>query len=141
MGCRLMSGMGQSRRFRPIRATSALRSLATRQRTSPEVRLVPATDIGDLNQSQFGALGHSAFSNSLVGLVELTGDLLAIPGMLKQGLGVPLAPARSIEKIASVDMDGAGKAGNRIDDRMDGIAPERLDILLAQRFPSCDLQL
>jgi len=40
-----MSALGQSRRFGPIRATSALPPIASIERTCREVRLVPIGDI------------------------------------------------------------------------------------------------
>ena len=40
-----MSAMGQSRRFCPIRATSAFPPIATIKRTFPDVRFVPLADI------------------------------------------------------------------------------------------------
>jgi hypothetical protein len=40
-----MTAVGQSRRFPPIRTTSAIHPIASKQRTSLDVRKVPTTDI------------------------------------------------------------------------------------------------
>jgi len=59
-----MSQLGQSRRFWPARATSALPPIATEQPTSPEVRKVPQGDIALLFGHLAGAPYSGAYPNA-----------------------------------------------------------------------------
>jgi len=66
-----------------------------------------------------------------VGFLELAQNTIDITRLLDQGFRIPFAAARG-EKIAAVDVNGAGETGNRICDGMNDVLSERLGVFFAE---------
>lgn len=69
--------------------------------------------------------------DTCVGLLEATQHLVSIAGLFHQRFRVPLA-SRDSKKVATIDVDGAGKASDRISHRMDDVRPQRNRIFFAE---------
>ncbi len=67
-----------------------------------------------------------------VGFLKLAQNPIHVTWLLKKRFRVPLATARC-KKIAAIDVDCSGKAGNRIGDGVNNVEAERFGIFFAER--------
>src|SRR5207245_10578156 len=74
----------------------------------------------------------------LVRLLEPANRALAVHRTFHQGFSIPFAAVRA-EKIAAIDVNGAGQSRNRICHGMNDVVAKRLRVADAQRSCACSL--
>ena len=73
-----------------------------------------------------------------IGLANDRVDILHVPGLFDEGLVIPLAVRlRQIEKIAAVDVDGAGQFADRIGHGMENFRSHGAHLSRSQGFGDC----
>src|SRR5260370_42265703 len=96
-----MFGLGQSRRFGDARATSALPPIATKLRTSREVRFVPISEVPDATLRRIGRSSGTILALASELGVQLP-DIAALSSSMRR-LGPPIvSPFRRMASRSDV---------------------------------------